>query len=160
MTNFWQDHRYGARMLGNRLVFAATAILTLVLGIGANTAMLRKNQKISTQLRCNNATSGPHRAQHGFFADHRRADGAYFLSPRLWRCDKNCWSLHLDHTVPSTDFLRTTRGRMEHISCRLGYGGVIKTVGRCLRPERAYWVARGSRPPQRQLSLSKQFMVC
>src|SRR5262249_39859110 len=39
MPAIWQDIRYAFHMLGRGRLFAATAILTLALGIGANTAM-------------------------------------------------------------------------------------------------------------------------
>ena len=39
MDTFWQDLKYGLRMVGKNPAFATVVVLSLALGIGANTTI-------------------------------------------------------------------------------------------------------------------------
>jgi len=116
IENLLQDLRYGVRMLRKKPAFTLVAVLTLALGVGANTAIFSiVNAVLLRQLP---------------YPDPGRLVRIFFASPGVGLQD-------VPFSVPELDDLRTRSGVFEDVS---GIGGGSVNLTGASQPERLEFV--------------------
>src|SRR5215469_13891619 len=99
VLTLWQDLRYGLRALRNSLSFTIVAVLTLALGIGANTAIFsvvqgvllaplpyREPDRLVSVFLNNFRLKSPTYLSYADFLDWRRSAGSFEkMAAYLWR---------------------------------------------------------------------------
>ena len=121
MQTLWQDLRYGARMLLKKPGFTLIAMITLALGIGANTAIFSVvNAVLLRPLP---------------YEEAERLVVLYETNPQLGRDD-------IDVSYPNFADWRAQSQSFEHLAAFL-YGGMVLTG----KDEPARVTGRGVSPP-------------
>ena len=142
MHTFWQDVRYGLRMLAKNPGFASIAILTLALGIGANTAIFSlMDQILLRRLPVAHPDElvilrSPGRAQGHVWTD---GDGAQSFSYPAYKGLRDCTAVSgmlarfaFDASIASRG--QTERGLGELVSGN--YFAVLGDLPRLFKPDR------------------------
>ncbi|MFQ5694634.1 MAG: ABC transporter permease, partial [Terriglobia bacterium] len=125
METLWQDVRYGARMLARSPGFTAVAVLTLALGIGANTAIF---SVVNTLLFQPLPVNDPHQlvtlaTQHGRELPH----GLSYPDYRDYRKQRETFS---DLAAYDTAFVSlTVEGEAERIRVQRVTGNYFSLLG-------------------------------
>lgn len=118
MQTLWQDLRYGMRMLAKRPGFTAVVVLTLALGIGANTALFTVVNGVLLR-------SLPY------------PDAGRLVM--LWEANQGARNIHISHQ--NFNDWRSQSQSFEYISAHTGRWGGPETVIGGNEPVRAYVVS-------------------
>ena len=135
MHTLWQDLRYALRQLGKSPVFAATAVLTLALGVGANTAIFSLlDQALLRSLPVRDPQQlvileGTGKAWNGHFSNWGGDPEAYFSYP-MYR-DLRDRNQAFDGLVAtsSTEVSLTRAGASQLVSAELISGNYFAVLG-------------------------------
>jgi putative ABC transport system permease protein len=133
MTGWWQDLRYAVRNLGKSPGFAAVAIVTLALGIGANTAIFSVVSSVLLQPLPYENGERLVRIQHNTYAAQGGADQGQQLSiPELKDYERRSRTLEDIAEYHSLWFTLLDRGEPERVQSGIVSSNYFEVMG--IRP--------------------------